>query len=133
MTTVKHLDHVNIQCADVGATARFFTDVLELSARPMAPGVEMDAVTWMFDAGNRPIVHLNRPGVTFAEDSSRPLRPDTGALNHVAFECADHAAMLARLEALGIAYRCREIAAAGLKQVFVDEPNGVRLELNFRD
>lgn len=133
MATVKHLDHVNIQTLDVAATARFFTDVLDLDARPMAPGVALDDVTWMFDAADRPIVHLNRPGVTFAEDAARPLRPDTGALNHVAFECAGYDSMRARLDTLGTAYRTREVAAIGLKQLFVDDPNGVRLELNFRD
>ena len=41
--------------------------------------------------------------------------------------------MRARLDTLGTAYRTREVAAIGLKQLFVDDPNGVRLELNFRD
>ncbi len=40
--------------------------------------------------------------------------------------------MLARLDRLGLAYRCTGVASVGLRQVFVRDPNGVLLELNFR-
>ena len=132
MATVRTLDHVNIQTAAVAETARFFAEVLELRPGPVFPGADMAQVTWMFDAQDRPLVHITVPGMTFAEDAERAIRGDTGALHHVAFECDGHEAMLARLERLGHGYRCREIAAIGLRQVFVSEPNGVLLELNFR-
>ena len=131
MPVVTALDHVNIQTRDVAATARFFSDVLDLAARPPFPGADAAQVMWMFDAEGRPLVHITLPGMTFAEDAKRPLRPDTGAFHHVAFECQDHAAMLARLVGLAIPYRQRDIDAIGLKQIFVTEPNGVLLELNF--
>lgn len=130
---VKSLDHVNIQTRDVAATAQFFADVLELSPRPPFQGAEPAQVTWMFDAADRPLVHITLPGATFAEDAGRPERADTGAFHHVAFECNDHGAMLDRLARFGIAFRRRYIAAIGLQQLFVTEPNGVLLELNFRD
>ncbi len=131
--TVKSLDHVNIQTRDVAGTARFLADVLELRAGPLFPGADMTQVTWMYDADDRPLIHVTIPGVTFAEDADRPLRPDTGALHHVAFECRGHGAMLDRLRGLGIGWRHRDIPEIGLKQLFVTEPNGVLLELNFRE
>ncbi|TFU03395.1 glyoxalase [Polymorphobacter arshaanensis] len=133
MVTVKTLDHVNIQTTAVAETAGFFTDVLELSAKPPFPGMDMAEVTWMFDHADRPVIHITRPGATFAEDADRPLRPDTGVLHHVAFECDGYDAMLARLARLGLAYRTRDIAPIGLRQLFVHEPNGVLLELNYRE
>ena len=132
MPTVTALDHVNIQTHAVAATARFFIDVLDLAARPPFPGAVMDEVTWMFDAQGRALIHITLPGQTFAEDGDRPLRLDTGALHHVAFECDDHAAMLTRLDRLALPFRRRDIAAIGLQQIFVSDPNGVLLELNFR-
>lgn len=132
MPTVTALDHVNIQTRAVAATAKFFVDVLDLAARPPFPGAVLDEVTWMFDAQGRALIHITLPGQTFAEDADRPLRPDTGAFHHVAFECDGHAAMLARLARLAISFRQRDIAAIGLRQIFVTEPNGVLLELNFR-
>lgn len=131
MPTVKALDHVNIQTTELGATARFFADVLDLVPGEPVPGAGTERVVWMRDDLGRSLVHLTLPGATFADDA-RPARADTGALHHVAFECEGHAAMLARLERLGHAYRCRDIAAIGLRQVFVAEPNGTLLELNFR-
>lgn len=130
---VKSLDHINIQTRDVAATARFFADVLGLTPRPPRPDADPARVTWMFDADDRPLVHITTPGATFADDIERPERTDTGAFHHAAFECLDHGAMLDRLGRLGIAFRRRDIAAIGLQQVFVTEPNGVLLELNFRD
>lgn len=142
MPTVKALDHVNIQTEMVAETARFFAEVLDLDPRPAFSGAAMDQVTWMFDAAGRPLVHITRPGATFAADAAPApragtgapaLRTDTGALHHVAFECEGHDEMLARLGRLGHPFRCRDIASAGLKQIFVSEPNGVLLELNFRE
>ena len=130
--TVASLDHVNIQTPAVAATAQFFADVLELSPRPPFPGTDAAQVTWMFDAADRPLVHITLPGATFAEDAERPLRPDTGAFHHVAFDCTGHDTMLARLERLHIPCRQRDIPQIGLRQIFVTEPNGVLLELNFR-
>lgn len=91
MATVLALDHVNIQTVAVAETARFFADVLELRAGPVVPGGDMAQVTWMYDAADRPLVHITVPGATWAEDRDRPLRPDTGALHHVAFECSGDA------------------------------------------
>lgn len=132
MATVKALDHFNIQTSALAETARFFEDVLELESRPPFPGADPDHVVWKFDALGRALVHLTTPGATFAADAERPLRDDTGALHHVAFECEGHGGMLARLERLGLSWRCRDIGAIGLRQIFVREPNGVLLELNFR-
>jgi len=92
----------------------------------------MDEVTWMFVAQGRALIHITLPGQTFAEDADRPQRPDTGALRHVAFECADHAAKLVRFDRLALPFRRRDIAAIGLRQIFVSDPDGVLLELNFR-
>ncbi len=132
MATVKSLDHFNIQTTALAQTAGFFADVLELDARAPYPGADTSQVIWMFDTLDRPVVHLTTPGATFAADADRPPRDDTGALHHVAFECEGHAAMLARLDRLGLEWRSREIEVLGLRQLFVREPNGVLLELNFR-
>lgn len=131
--TVTALDHVNIQTPDVAGTARFFEDVLGLVARCPFPGADTANVTWMFDAQDRPLVHITRPGVTFDTTPGDVIGTGTGPLHHVAFECVGHDAMLARLTRLGLAHRVREIAEIGLRQIFVHEPNGVLLELNYRE
>jgi hypothetical protein len=132
MPTVKALDHVNIQTTELALTARFFEQLLELAPGEPFPGAGTDRVIWLRDAMGHPLIHLTLPGATFAEDAVRPARSDTGALHHVAFECEGHAAMLARFAQLGLDWRARDIPAIGLRQLFVSEPNGTLLELNFR-
>jgi catechol 2,3-dioxygenase-like lactoylglutathione lyase family enzyme len=55
----------------------------------------------------------------------------TGTIDHVAFAVTGLDATLARLRAANLAYRERTVPNLGLHQVFVEDPNGVTLELNF--
>ena len=77
---------------------------------------------WLY-VGERPLVHL----------MARPTAGagcDAAALSHVAFAIEDADAMAARLTALGVPFR--EIATPGtpIRQLFVNDPNGVTIELN---
>ena len=55
----------------------------------------------------------------------------SGAVDHVAFFATGLPEMLARLQAQGISARERTVPLLGLHQVFVDDPNGIVVELNF--
>jgi hypothetical protein len=44
----------------------------------------------------------------------------------------DHEALVARLEAGGIDVVSNDVPAAGIRQPFLHDPNGVRIELNVR-
>lgn len=128
--TVNGLDHINIQTQALDATAQFFADVLGL--RPGVPPGRLDPmkIRWLFDASDRALIHLSTPGTTGG--AAMAAGSGTGALDHIAFDCSGHAAMIERLDRLGVAYRNLDVPGIGLQQVFVSEPNGVRLELNFR-
>jgi catechol 2,3-dioxygenase-like lactoylglutathione lyase family enzyme len=55
----------------------------------------------------------------------------SGAVDHVAFFATDLPVMMARLHAAGVAWRERTVPGVGLHQVFLDDPNGVMVELNY--
>jgi hypothetical protein len=55
----------------------------------------------------------------------------SGALDHVAFFATDLAGMLKRLSELDIEARCRDVPGLGLHQVFLNDPNGIVVELNY--
>jgi catechol 2,3-dioxygenase-like lactoylglutathione lyase family enzyme len=57
---------------------------------------------------------------------------DTGRFDHFAFEATDFDAMRERLRALGVAFEESVFAGARLKQLFFPDPDGVKIELNFR-
>ena len=55
----------------------------------------------------------------------------TGPLDHVAFRASGLAEMVARLNARGVGYALRTALGPGLRQLFVHDPDGVKVEINF--
>ncbi len=127
---VKGIDHVNIIAADLQETERFYEILLGLRPQRMdalLPGFEG---RWLFDAHERPIIHLMKFDPERHGAAERRAMP-TGSIDHVALACEDFAGMLSRCEALGVEHRVNDRQHAGFMQIFVTDPNNVRLELNF--
>jgi glyoxylase I family protein len=80
---------------------------------------------WLY-AGGRPILHLSEAGA----GEAHPV-PGSGTFDHVAFACRGIAAMRARLDALGVPYRVADVPLAGVRQIFMHDPAGNGVELNF--
>jgi glyoxylase I family protein len=80
---------------------------------------------WLY-AGGRPILHLSEasPG------EEHPV-PGAGTFDHVAFGCTGFAAVRARLDALRIPYRVADVPATKTRQIFVEDPAGNGVELDF--
>jgi catechol 2,3-dioxygenase-like lactoylglutathione lyase family enzyme len=125
------LDHINIQTAKLDETVAFYRDVIELRAGDPPPPLDPAMIQWMFDADDRPIFHLSTPGALIATKVVNSGR-DTGPVHHVALSCAGHDAMIEKLDRLGLDHRQNHVAAIDLKQIFVRDPNGILLELNYR-
>jgi catechol 2,3-dioxygenase-like lactoylglutathione lyase family enzyme len=119
---VTGLDHYTINVSDLDATVAFYTDVLGLKngERPafQFPGA------WLY-CGDTPIVHL------IAGHES--LDTGTGTIDHVAFRGEGLSAYTAKLTEKGIAFEERDVPGKPLHQVFLHDPNGVKVEINFWD
>jgi catechol 2,3-dioxygenase-like lactoylglutathione lyase family enzyme len=127
---VESLDHINIVTADLDRAEGFYRDLLRLETRPAPPPLTRDLARWMYDTGGRAALHLN--SLTMPRMFERDMAPGpTGALHHVAFRCAGYDDMLARISAMALDHRCNDVTAIGLRQIFVADPDGVLLELNF--
>ena len=116
---LEHVDHVTIRAADLDASVAFYEDVLGLTRGDRPPFGFPGA--WLY-LGDHPVVHLI---------GGRGGGPGTGAIDHVAFQAADLAGTRARLADLGVAFEERTVPGQGLVQLFVRDPDGVRIELNF--
>ena len=127
---VAALDHVNIITADLEGTVRFYAQLLELEPRDGPPPLTHENARWMCDGSGRAIVHINTRECPRAYDREVAAGP-TGALHHVALRCSGYEELRTRLTRRGIGHQLNEVAAAGLKQIFVLDPNQVLLELNF--
>ena len=58
--------------------------------------------------------------------------PGTGPVDHIAFNAVDCEAVKLRLAAYGVPFAENEVPAAGLTQLFLNDPNGVKVEINVR-
>ena len=134
------LNHYSIRTHDLDACRRFYADVLGLAVGPRPdfpfPGLWLyagDTALWA-----NAVVHIigvvddDPAGLNpyLGERDKRPLQ-GSGAVDHVAFLATGLAAMRSTLAAQGLAHRERTVPGIGLHQVFVDDPNGIVVELNY--
>ena len=121
--TIQKMDHFTILTKDWKATAKFYEDILGFKAgeRPnfAFPGC------WLHNAG-KPILHV----IERAE-----IPKETGLLDHMAFSATGLADYIDKLKARNIKYDLRRVPeggyAAGVWQVFFNDPNGAKVELDF--
>ncbi len=128
--TIEALDHINIVTADLDRAEAFYRDLLGLESRPAPSPITLDMARWMYDGEGRAIIHLNSLNCPRPFDRDMSPRP-TGALHHVALRCSGYESMIDRLEQMKITYSSNDVSSIGLRQIFVTDPEGVLLELNF--
>jgi len=121
MGKVSGLDHVNIDTCRLDETVVFYSDLLGLESRVKPSG---NSGVWLY-CDERAIVHVNLIDDDLAEMS-------TGSFNHVAFAGTDFEATCALLDAAGYPYRQAHQPEIGVSQVFLEDPNGVGVEINIR-
>lgn len=80
---------------------------------------------WLY-ANGRPILHLSEENA--GEDHSAP---GAGTFDHVAFTCEGFAAMRDHLDRLGASYRLADVPLTRTRQIFLRDPAGNGVELNF--
>jgi len=120
---------------DIERTRDFYRDVVGLAVGPRPP-LEFPGY-WLY-AGNgaAACVHVaeRRPYAAHAAGLGLgvPERdPGIGPVDHVAFVADDYDELLSRLERHGVA-AVRNAVPGGPRQVFIEDPNGVRIEINVR-
>ena len=117
------LGHVNIRTTRLQETAEFYSGVLGLTPGQAATRPDSDRHIWMFDSAGAPIVHV--------QQSDEVEATETAPLHHFAFDCDDLQHWYDRLTSFGIDFTQSHFPHAGLVQLNLCDPNGVRLELTF--
>jgi catechol 2,3-dioxygenase-like lactoylglutathione lyase family enzyme len=120
---VAALDHVNIRTGDVPGSARYYSDLLGLEPRDAPSPMTREQACWLFDQQGHAIIHLFK-----AEHTPGP----TGAIHHVALRCTGKTALLDKLRERDEKFDVHE-AGGGLTLIFLRDPHGVLLELNFTE
>jgi len=134
------LNHFSIRTLDLDACERFYCGVLGMQLGPRPPFPFPGLWIYAGDSGvwSNAAVHIigidrNDPeGLKrYLGDRDEASLAGTGTIDHIAFFAKGLAGALDRLRAHGIAPRERTVPLLGLHQLFVDDPNGVVIELNF--
>lgn len=129
MTRLKRLAHVNIRCARLSDTIAFYVDVLGLVATPVPGADDMEHRAWLRDPAGEPVLHAGDLDV--GTGGTIGAQRGSGAVDHIAFEGSDPDGFARHLDALGCGYRRNSVPAARLEQLFVKDPDGILIELNF--
>ncbi len=130
------IEHVLVLSDDIDATRDFYRDVIGLSVGerpPLAfPGY------WLYPSGGGgACVHVADRRSYAAHAAGLGLAvperdPGVGPVDHVAFSAEDYDGLVERLSRMGVA-AVRNAVPGGPRQVFVQDPNGVRIEINVKD
>ena len=133
--TVTELEHVLVLADDIEQTRDFYCHAvgLRVGERPELafPGY------WLY-AGATPCLHIAERSSYIAHATSIGLEvpePPTGggsAVDHIAFIGSDYEQIAARLERHGVPAVRNDVPGGGPRQLFIDDPNGVRVEINVK-
>ena len=114
------VDHFNICTSDLDRSRKFYSEILGMKDGDRPPFNFPGA--WLY-AGDKPILHL------VSETGHKGH--GSGAIDHVAINCADIRGTIDQLKKDKQTFEVRKVPERPLQQVFIHDPDGVRIELNF--
>ena len=126
------MEHYLVLTKDIDATRDFYTRVLGMSDgfRPPLgfPGY------WLY-LGDTPVIHIAEWQTYTEHSATRDIpvstpAPGTGALDDIAFNASDYDEFVANLARCGVQAHRNIANPNGLRQVFLLDPNGIKIEVN---
>lgn len=127
------MEHYLVLTDDIEVTRGFYLDILGLEDG-FRPPLEFPGY-WLY-LKQTPVLHIAE-WETYTRHSRAQGIPvtkrakSTGAFDHIAFNGTDPEEMISRLDRHGIGYDRNDVPHANLVQLFLTDPNGVKIELNF--
>ena len=131
---LSHIEHILVQTTDIAKTVEWYVRVLGMRAG-FTPDFRFP-VQWLY-LGDSDVVHVTEGGAATSENRKRYVGQQSdavsgsGVIDHVAFRCTRLHETLAHLRAQGVDFKERQVNDQGLYQVFLFDPNGIKVELNF--
>ena len=117
--TIKSLDHINIFTQELSETVRFYEKVLGLK-NGERPAFDFNGA-WLY-CEDKAVIHLVE---------GEPAGAGTGVVDHFALGAEDIVQVIQRAREEAFPYEVRDVPGGKIRQVFVHDPNGVKVELNF--
>lgn len=133
---IHSLNHYTVRTADLDRARAFYETLLGLRVgeRPpfQFPGL------WLYTEDGTPALHLvgvdakGNDGLEAYLGGGRG-EGGTGPIDHIAFIASGLGQTMRRLKGAGIPFTERTVPLLQLHQLFVDDPEGVKIELNFQE
>jgi catechol 2,3-dioxygenase-like lactoylglutathione lyase family enzyme len=124
---VTRMEHLLVLTDDIDATRDFYREALGLEQGDRPP-LEF-AGYWLY-AGGVPCVHVADRRDFEAHSRRIGIPAAREAVDHVAFHGSDYDEVVARLDRSGVESALNTVPGVGLRQLFVTDPNGVKIEIN---
>ena len=135
----KRIDHIELLTTAPERTIAFYVDVLGFR-EGFRPPFDFPGL-WLYkgdDEAQYGVVHIigidpDAPQglVEYLGDKSEASLHGSAAIDHLAFLATDLPDMRRRLQQARLAFRERTVPSIGLHQLFVEDPSGVTIELNY--
>ena len=133
---INSLDHCAIRTTKLQETRDFFVDILGLEdgERPDFPFPG----AWLY-TDSTAVIHLigvdpdDPSGLQryVGDEISTESLQGSGAFDHIAFRANDPSVLIERLKKTNYEYREQQVPNMNLFQIFVEDPNGITIELNY--
>jgi catechol 2,3-dioxygenase-like lactoylglutathione lyase family enzyme len=128
------LDHINITVpsALLETVRDFYIEVLGLVAGERPPFSRKGF--WLY-ADSRHVVHLTTSSKSDPmANVDQPVEEVAQSfLDHIAFAGEGRLELIERLQRLQVPHTVMEVSSIGQTQIFVDDPSGLKVEINFSD
>ena len=126
------MEHFLVLTADLDGTRDFYCGVLGMREGPRPP---LGFPGYWLYLGDTACIHVAEWNTYTAHSSGRDIPVSvpalgTGPVDHIAFTATDYDELLASLSQHGVKAHANVTNPNGLRQVFLLDPNGVKIEVN---
>jgi catechol 2,3-dioxygenase-like lactoylglutathione lyase family enzyme len=130
---VKSLNHYFVRANDLAATRDFYCDVLGFEEMPRP---DFPFSGYWLGVDGQVQVHMGPHGIDHADvyylgTGQDSATGNSGVIDHIALLATEPEAMHERLQEHGVRSRKRYFPEFKLFQIFVVDPNGLTIELNY--
>ena len=128
------LEHYLVLTDDIDATRDFYVQALGMHVGFRPP---LDFLGHWVYVGDTPCIHI-ADWKTYSAHSNEQGIPvsvraeGTGPVDHIAFNAVDYDEIVGRLERYGVPAQRNDPPGGLLRQLFLRDPNGVKIEINIR-
>jgi catechol 2,3-dioxygenase-like lactoylglutathione lyase family enzyme len=134
------LNHFSIRSVEIEKTTKFYTQLLGLTVGPR-PDFNFPGV-WLYNGADNDwanaVLHLiaidknDTNGLKqYLGDRDSAALHGSGAVDHIAFFATGLEEKLQLFKRLDIVFKERSVPVIKLHQIFLEDPNGIVIELNF--